>query len=39
MFEVIIAGMVWGTYTSYQEAIEVALTLGLGAYVRQYATA
>ena len=39
MFEVIIAGMVWDTYTSYQEAIEVALTLGLGAYVRQYATA
>ena len=39
MFEVIIAGMVWDTYPTYQEAIEVALTLGLGAYVRQYATA
>ena len=39
MFEVIIAGMVWDTYTTYQEAIEVALTLGFGARVRQYATA
>ena len=39
MFEVIIAGMVWDTYTTYQEAIEAALTLGLGARVRQYAIA
>lgn len=39
MYEVVIAGMVWDIYTTRQEAIEVAFTLGLGAFVRQYIAA
>lgn len=33
MFEVIAAGMVYDMFDTYREAIEVALSLGVGAYV------
>ena len=36
MFDVICSGMVWDTLPTYQEAIEVALALGLGAYVQKF---
>ena len=36
MFAVVVSGMLWDVFPTYQEAIEVALSLGCGARVRKY---
>jgi len=39
MYEVLVAGMVWDIFPTYAEAIEVALTLGVGVSVVKSTTA
>ena len=39
MYDVICNGLVWDTFPTREEATEVALTLGLGAYVQYFPVA